>query len=31
LAWDGQQTCRPAMNFSVTKMQEKNKIAQLFF
>jgi hypothetical protein len=30
-AQDGRQTCRPAMNFSVTKMQEENKIAQLVF
>jgi hypothetical protein len=30
-ARDGRQTCRPAMNFSVTKMQEENKIAQLIF
>jgi hypothetical protein len=27
----GRQTRRPAMNFSVTKMQEENKIAQLVF
>jgi hypothetical protein len=27
----GQQTRCPAMNFSVTKMQEENKIAQLIF
>jgi hypothetical protein len=27
----GRQTCRPAMNFSVTKMQVENKIAQLVF
>jgi hypothetical protein len=27
----GRRTCRPAMNFSVTKMQEENKIAQLVF
>jgi hypothetical protein len=31
LARDGQQVCRPTMNFSVTKMQEENKIAQLIF
>jgi hypothetical protein len=30
-ARDGRQVCRPAMNFSVTKMQEENKIAQLVF
>jgi hypothetical protein len=30
-ARDGRQTCRPAMNFSVTKMQEENKKAQLIF
>jgi hypothetical protein len=39
-AQDGRQVCRPdqtratrrpAMNFSVTKMQEENKIAQLIF
>jgi hypothetical protein len=27
----GQQTCHPALNFSVTKMQEENIIAQLVF
>jgi hypothetical protein len=27
----GRQTCRPPMNFCVTKMQEENKIAQLIF
>jgi hypothetical protein len=27
----GWRTRRPAMNFSVTKMQEENKIAQLVF
>jgi hypothetical protein len=27
----GQQTCRPAVNFNVTKMQEENIIAQLVF
>jgi hypothetical protein len=31
LARDGRQVCRPAMNFSVTKMQEEKKIAQLIF
>jgi hypothetical protein len=31
LARDGLQVCRPTMNFSVTKMQEENKIAQLIF
>jgi hypothetical protein len=31
LAWAGQQVCCPAMNFSVTKMQEENKKAQLVF
>jgi hypothetical protein len=31
LARDGRQVCRPAMNFSVTKMQEEKKIAQLVF
>jgi hypothetical protein len=30
-ARDGRQTCCPAMTFSVTKMQEENKIAQLVF
>jgi hypothetical protein len=30
-ARDGRQVCRPAMNFSVTKMQEEKKIAQLVF
>jgi hypothetical protein len=30
-AQDGRQVCRPAMNFSVTKMQEESKIAQLVF
>jgi hypothetical protein len=28
LARDGRQTCRPAANFSVTKMQEQNSIIQ---
>jgi hypothetical protein len=27
----GRRTRHPAMNFSVTKMQEENKIAQLVF
>jgi hypothetical protein len=27
----GQRTCCPAVNFSVTKMQEESKIAQLVF
>jgi hypothetical protein len=27
----GRRTRHPAMNFSVTKMQEENKIAQLIF
>jgi hypothetical protein len=28
LTQDGQQTCRPAANFSMTKMQEENSIIQ---
>jgi hypothetical protein len=28
LAWDGRQVCCPAVNFSVTKMQEENSIIQ---